>query len=243
MMLRIFCTLLVVTCSVTVKAQNQVDNMLAQADSLFQIKKYTESFDIYQRLLEKEHQASPAMLLKMAFIKEGLGDYTNALYYINLYYLRTADKKALDKMEELAKAKNLEGYSLSDFDFFKSTFFKFYNAIVITLFILALLFMGIMIYRKKKHNQKPVVSGIFTIIMLALLFYTLNFGKDYQKVIITQSNTYIMDGPSAGAEVIAIVGKGHRLPVKGQKDIWTQTEWNGQTVFIKENKLKKISIL
>ncbi|GAA0890371.1 hypothetical protein GCM10009122_00490 [Fulvivirga kasyanovii] len=243
MKLRILCTLLLLTFAGAIQAQDQTDEALLQADSLFLSKKYTESFDIYQHLLEKERLTSPAMLLKMGFIKEGLGDYTNALYYINLYYLQTADRKALDKMEELAKARDLQGYGYGDFDFFKTVFFKFFDTIVIVLLALALMLVAVMVYRKKKYNRKPVVAGVFAIITLALLFYTLNFGRDYHKAIITQSNTYIMDGPSAGAEVVAIVGKGHRLPVKGQKDIWTQTEWNGQTVFIKEDKLKKISFL
>lgn len=243
MKLQAFCTLLLLTCATAIQAQTQVDSALLQADSLFKAKKYTESFDIYQHLLEKERLTSPAMLLKMAFIKEGLGDYTNALYYINLYYLQTADKKALNKMEELAKARDLQGYDFGDFDFAKTIFFKFFDIIVVTLMALALMLTAVMIYRKKKYDKKPVVAGVFTILILALLFYTLNYGRDYNKAIITQSSTYIMEGPSAGAEVVAIVGKGHRLPVKGQKDIWTQTEWNGQTVFIKEDKLKKISFL
>jgi hypothetical protein len=53
------------------------------------------------------------MLLKMAFVKEGLGDYSNALYYLNLYYLKTYDKKVLKKMENLAERYHkLEGYEL-----------------------------------------------------------------------------------------------------------------------------------
>jgi len=72
-------------------------NVLAQenekdielADSLFNQQKYTQSFEIYNRILKTDNLTSPAMLLKMAYIKEGLGDYSNALYYLNLYYLQT----------------------------------------------------------------------------------------------------------------------------------------------------------
>ncbi|MGB3465691.1 MAG: hypothetical protein WBA74_10490, partial [Cyclobacteriaceae bacterium] len=53
---------------------------LTTADSLFQAKKYTESFELYEQIIVEDMAYSPAMLLKMAFIKEGLGDYSNALY-------------------------------------------------------------------------------------------------------------------------------------------------------------------
>ena len=44
------------------------------------------------------------MLLKMAYIQEGLNHVGQALYYLNLYYLASKDKSVLGKMEELANA-------------------------------------------------------------------------------------------------------------------------------------------
>lgn len=243
MKVRITCTFLLLSFGLTAYALDQVDSALQQADSLFEAKKFTESFDIYQHLLEQERLVSPAMLLKMAFIREGLGDYTNALYYLNLYYLQTADKKALTKMEELAKKKDLQGYTFNDLDFIKTVFFKYFNYIIWTLLALSALLMAIMVYRKNKLNERPVVTGVLTVVVLALLFYTINFGRDYKKAIITKNNTYLMDGPSAGADVIAIVGKGHRLPIYGQKDVWAKTEWKGEKVYIKADKIKRISFM
>ncbi len=48
-----------------------VTNKLNQADSLFQEKKYTESLDIYEDIVTANKKASPAMLLRMAYIYEG----------------------------------------------------------------------------------------------------------------------------------------------------------------------------
>ena len=44
------------------------------------------------------------MLLKMAYIQEGLEQYPEALYYLNLYYNQNPSKKVLAKMETLAEA-------------------------------------------------------------------------------------------------------------------------------------------
>src|SRR5688572_16230256 len=74
---------------------------LKTADSLFATKLYTQSFEHYEEILLQK-QYTPAMLLKMAFIQEGLNHIGRALYYLNLYYLATKDKTTLDKIQELA---------------------------------------------------------------------------------------------------------------------------------------------
>src|SRR6185436_7100842 len=87
--------------------------VLAKADSLYSSKQYTQALDFYQ-LLHKSGQYTPAMLLKVAHIQEGLGRLGESLYYLNLYFLATDDQQALKKMEELAKKNNLEGYETSE---------------------------------------------------------------------------------------------------------------------------------
>lgn len=231
---------LLVTALLPCPAQNKPEEMVAEADSLFQQKKYTESFDIYEQIIREKRLASPAMLLKMAYIKEGLGNTSDALYYLNLYYLNTADKSVLAKMEELADKEGLEGYEYSDFEFAKTIFYKYFNEIIGVLAALSILLFALMVYRKMKSQQQPMVIGITLTLMLILLFYTLNFGKNYNQALISSSNTYIMDGPSAGAEVLAIVEKGHRVSWSSGKDVWAQIEWKGQKGYVKENKLKKI---
>src|SRR3954469_12839623 len=85
------------------------------ADSLYQTKKFTQSFEHYREILNQK-QYTPAMLLKMAYIQEGLGNIGEAMYYLNLYFLVTNDKSALEKMEELAHKFNLQGYETTDAD-------------------------------------------------------------------------------------------------------------------------------
>jgi hypothetical protein len=217
------------------------NNPISLADSLFVQKKYTESFEIYKGLLEEDRVASAAMLLKMAFIKEGLGGYSDALYYLNLYYLQTADKKVLSKMDELAKKKDIKGYEFSDFEFVQTLFFKYYMPITMILTSMAILLLALSFYLKTKKNIRPVFPSFFMVIVLAILFYVLNFGRDYKKAIINQSNTYLMSGPSAGAEVIKIISKGNRLKTINQQDVWTKVEFENQIGYIKTDKLKYVT--
>jgi len=79
-------------------------DVLNKADSLFTAHKFTQSFELFDSIY-RHKKASPAMLLKMAYIKEGLGDFTLAQYYLNEYYLATNNDLALTKMEKLSKKK------------------------------------------------------------------------------------------------------------------------------------------
>src|SRR6188768_2506509 len=86
---------------------------LRLADSLFLAKRYTQSMELYRSVFA-QHEYSPAMLLRMAYIEEGLNQTGQALYYLNLYYEATRDKAVLEKMEEVATKYNLEGYRQTD---------------------------------------------------------------------------------------------------------------------------------
>ena len=82
--------------------------VVAKADSLFATRQFTQAGDLYQSVFQKHHY-SPAMLLRMAFIHEGLGRLGESLFYLNLYHLASSDPQALKKMEELAEKNRLQG--------------------------------------------------------------------------------------------------------------------------------------
>jgi len=211
------------------------------ADSLFDQQKYTQSFEIYNKLLKSDKLTSPAMLLKMAYIKEGLGDFSSALYYLNLYYLRTHNKRALRKMEDVAKKYTLEGYKYTDFEFFMNIFYRYYSAIIYGLSGIVILLLSYMLYKKLRRNLNPGFSLFYLILAVGILFYVVNFGKKYQKGIIISPETYLMDGPSSGAKLIAVANIGHRVQVLGKDDVWVKIEWRGNTAYIKENNILQIT--
>ncbi|MEL7002388.1 MAG: hypothetical protein AAFN93_06605 [Bacteroidota bacterium] len=158
-----FCLMVV---SFSARSQATSEETLVVADSLFRSQKYTESFELYDSLLNYSRVSSPSMLLKMAFIKEGLGDYSNAEYYLNLYYLRTSDRKALTKMEELASSNALNGYDFNDWEWVKTIFFKYFDYLSYFLLALAIMLLAIMYYQKFKVNDLSVAPGIFLVIVL-----------------------------------------------------------------------------
>ena len=143
-------------------------------------------------------------------------------------------------MEDLAKKYNLEGYKYTDVEFFMNVFYRYYSAIVYGLSGLVLILIGYMVFKKLRMKVNPGFSLFYLFITVGLLFYVVNFGKSYQKGIIISPDTYLMDGPSSGAKLIAIADMGHRVHVLGKDDVWVKVEWEGSTAYIKENNILQI---
>ncbi|MEO1053049.1 MAG: SH3 domain-containing protein [Bacteroidota bacterium] len=221
--------------------EGDMSSSLGSADSLFEKKKYTESFEIYNSILETGQQASLSMLLKMAFIKEGLGDYGEALYYLNLYYLRTSNKEVAEKMEQLAEAQDIQGYSSSESDLVANLYFRFSDYIAFALSAFIVLVFSLMLRAKIKSNKDVKLAGIAIVLLLGVLFLMVNFGKAYRKAVVAKPNTYLMSGPSSGSEVVDIIKSGHRVKVIAQEDVWLKIKWNDEVAYIKENNIKPLS--
>ena len=223
-----------------VMLQAQTDEDLLLADSLFAMGRYTQSLAAYEQILDEKETYTPAMLLKMAYIHEGLEQYGDALYYLNLHYIHTADREVLLKMEELASEHNLRGYDVSDKDFLFSFLYRYYPYIIGLLIALAILMMALVYRERMRLKQSGKMPAIFMVLVLGLVFFILNFGLSYDKAIVDDSAAYLMEGPSAGADVVDVIGKGHRLEINGKKDVWIKTTWDNRTVYIKSGKLKAV---
>ena len=208
---------------------------LTQGDSLFAKKQYTQSFDLYHMLYESGRY-TPAMLLKMAYIQEGLGRISQSIYYLQLYYKATNDEQALSKIEELATKHKLEGYTASVEGAFRNTLHKYQFSIRMMLLSMGLFSFALIIYQKRK-KYKPMGAGLATVFMMGILFAHVNLFTAPEEGIVSANQTYLMSGPSAGSSVIAIISEGHQLKIKDKKDVWMKVEWQDKTAYVKEDKL------
>ena len=223
-----------------VSISQDVKTELASADSLFLSKKYTESLAVYNRIMERTGKASPAMLLKMAYINEGLENFGDALYYLNNYYNITSDKKALTKMRDLATTMSLEGYEANNLDYALKIYNEYRFLIVAFFTALGLLVLSI-IYRQKKKHGKPAPSlGLALVFVMIVAMYLSNFSGLTAQGIISSPNAYLMSGPSAGADLVEVVGEGHKVEIVDQQDIWVEIRWREGRAFIRENNIKAL---
>lgn len=213
---------------------------LRQADSLFLAKRYTQSMDLYRSIFAQQ-EYTPAMLLKMAYIEEGLNQTGQALYYLDLYYHATRDKSVLEKMEELAGKYKLEGYQQTE----GSRILVYYqdHHVMISVFLAVIIFfLFSLAFYLKKINRNPVPSFVIVISLLILFAVHSNAGEQLTTAIITRPGAYLMDGPSPGASVVSIVDAGHRVEIVGQKDVWVKILWQGKTAYIKEGNLLPVTL-
>jgi len=212
----------------------------ALADSLFKTKQYTQSLEIYEEVLAAR-QYSPSMLLKMAYIQEGLGKVSKSLYYLNLYYQTTGDEQVLMKIQELAAKNRLQGYESPDTDKFYYHINKYSNLISLLLASIAL-FALVWMFMQIRKTRKPVGAIVIQMIFLVLLAVNVNFPLTATSVLITSGNTYLMSGPSAGASVTAVVNEGHKLRVLNKKDVWLEVQWFDKPVYVKESRVTPITL-
>lgn len=231
----IFIAIILTTGSISLKAQ---EAELSTADSLFSKQKYTEALKKYENIF-RQNLASPAMLARMAFIEEGLGNYSESLYYLNLYFLKTSDKAALSKMRELAEQHGLQGYEYSDKRFLLNFLQKYQQEFLLVLLALSLFLLAYG-FNKRRHQERPVTSLVFQIIVLILIGTYSNNLFFEKKAIIGNDHALLMTGPSAGAEPIDYIGKGNKVTVLKADELWTKISWNESEAYIRSKNLKML---
>ncbi|MBL7834863.1 MAG: hypothetical protein JNK18_12965 [Cyclobacteriaceae bacterium] len=225
----------------TIAAAQTNNPLLVRADSLFAQKRYIQSLELYRKLFD-DHRYTPAMLLRMAYVEEGLNNVSQSAYYLNLYYLATQDQDVLKKLEELATKNRLEGYSTDESDRLLSFYLTHRDLITWVLLGLAVLTMAIALTQRLMMKNKPVGEFVALCIVSGLLIMHLSQPALFEKAIISKNNTYMMNGPSAGASVMAVVRDGHRVDVLGTKDIWTKVRLGESEGYVRTSSLLPVQL-
>ena len=211
--------------------------LLERGDSLFSLKKYTEAIEIYQDLFDRG-DASSAMILKMAFIQEGLKNHVQALYFLQKYYQLTSDKSVLYKMEELAIEQSLSGYTVGDFHFFLTTLNQFRVKIQLALFVTSFVLVIIIFYSGRKGRIPIGLPVIQVIVLTGLLWISNDWEKSSQAIV--KEGTVLMRGPSAAAEIRERIIPGHLVQILEETDVWFRILWKDEEAYVRKNKLLKL---
>ncbi len=220
-------------------ARSPLDSMQV-ADSLFNQRLFTQSYRIYKSIYESKGEASPAMLLKMAYIQEGIKNYTDALYYLNIYYFLTFNKRALRKMEQLAAKNDLKGYQITDIEFFRNILYRYYVYFIITLVAVTCIIFAYIIHTQRKYHTKPAFSFLLVIFALLLLAFVVNFNHFNHRGQLINDHNFLMEGPSPGSKLIDVTGKGSRIKILGQKGTWYKIRWSNRTAYVRRNDVRLI---
>ena len=207
---------------------------------MFNTQRHVEAFALYDSLLQHQQVYSPQMLLKMAYIKEGMRDYTGAMYYLHLFYKKQPSRSVLKKMEELGQAHRLSGYEYNDLQFFKTQFSKHYMRILELMLLIAVVTVTIMFVSwRKGHRFSRTFKTGFVLYLLFILYY-INFLNLGDEGIIKNDQVAIMSAPSAGASWLATASQGHKVPITGKQDIWYEIKWKGQKAYVRKHNLLEL---
>ena len=223
---------------------NQEDvSILQKADSLFKNKQYVQAFDNYTNLLENQSNVSQTMLLKMAFISEGLENYAEALYYLNLYYTIAPSEAVLDKMASLADKHKLTGYDISDSILFKNFLYEYSERIGLYTFGSIFLFVMLLFWMKKKQKNRAIkFSSSLCLVLLFMLLVEINWLNKVDYGIIVHHEGYLMSAPSSGSKVLEIIPKGSRMNLSYKKDVWFKVNNpEYKEAYIRDSNVKTLS--
>ncbi|AEL25641.1 hypothetical protein [Cyclobacterium marinum] len=220
------------------QADSQVEGKtnLSTADSLFAEKKYKEALKVYENILYQENAYSPAMLIKMGFISEGLGDYGKASLYLSKYYDYNPNPEVIDKIKSLTGQASLEGYQISDQDRFLRLLLDYKTTITGAAALLMLVFLILVFV----FPAKRTVFYYPAILFLIITFVSNNFLNKPDTGIITGGPVLIMDSPSSAGNLIRRVEAGHRVTISSSKDMWYEIEWGNKTAYVRKADISKI---
>lgn len=189
--------------SINCQADN---NKLILADSLFNAKSYKEAYNLYTDILQNDEAYSPAMLLKMAYITEGMGNYEDASLYLSKYYDHNPSPKVISKIKSLTDQPDLKGYTVSDSAQFFKILTDYQQPITGTLALLLVVSLIFIFVKKKTHQPKYLIPSA---ILILLVFMSNNFLVAPQSGIIKESPTIIMGQPTAAGKFIEKIGRAH----------------------------------
>lgn len=214
-----------------------LEKELVKADSLYKNKQYISAIKIYKKIYD-EGNSSPAMLLKLARIEEGMGNPGESMYYLEKYYQFTKDEKAIDYLKKTSEAKNAIGFNY-DLAYKANLFYKEWK-IYFKLFLSIILILGVGMMLKNKNSLTKKKSYFAIAIIPLLIVAFLNNYDGKSEAIITNSPSYLLEGPSAGANLVEKVSVPTKIQVKSQVDVWSKVIFDDKVAYIKSTRIKKL---
>lgn len=207
--------------------------LLNEGDSLFKLRKYFDAKKIYENLYYEKNYFSDAMLLKLSFIEEGIGNYEKALIYLSKHYYQTHNKETSTKIKSIAKKNELIGFEQNDLSLILNAYNKNIYLIHSILVVILVLYL---IIGEKKDTSYHIRFMIISVLVLAIM----NFNLTKKQGIVDQDNTYIMNGPSSGSDVYSIIKKGNKLKISKEYSIWYEVIFENKKKYIRK---KNISLI
>lgn len=236
-MRKLFCAIVLTFCFVSSgKASNYGKSLLRKGDSLFAAQRFSDARKAYETAFFQQRTTSPADLLKLSFIEEGLDDKVMAIYFLHQFYLFRPNGAVKSKIEDLANQSKLSGFSMDEADYAYFLYRVYGPYAEAGLLSLAIFMFCIVIARGLKRKSLGY-SPVFTFIFLLAAGYLYNFPIPYKRAILAENKIFLMSGPSSGSSVLDVIDRGHRVEWISTEDIWYEVKWNSRKGWVKKSDL------
>ncbi len=210
---------------------------LQQADSLFAIGQYLSAQELYKKQLVTDNRFRPNALLKLAYIAELNGDYTNSLYYLTVLSKGAPSEAIYQKMEALALKYRLSGYTFDDFGYLVLYVKKYGQWLFLVMIVIAGYVLFELFVKYRKNESITFIPKAIVLLFLLGLLAVLNVNELYDEGIIASDTTFLRDSPSSASSVVGTIGKGNKVIVLGKRDHWKLVFLQGKLVYVKQDDL------
>lgn len=205
------------------------------ADSLFAQRAYPEAMRQYVRIETNEREIHPDQALKMAYALEQTGRDLDALIYLNRYYERRPSEAILRKMNSLAEKHGWQGFEFNDLNLLV-LLYKQYGPYLIGLMLgLGIYIFWVLSVKKLRHQYILPRHKVVFLVYLLGISVLINLPESYSVAIVQSHRALLREDPSAGAPIADAVGRGNRLSVLGNNDIWLRVVWNNRLSYIRQS--------
>ena len=209
-----------------------------KADSLFNLKRYSESKILYDSIFYKENKYSNSMLLKMATIEESLDNYEKSIYYLELFQKNKNENKVLDKINDIVDDKNLNGFENSDKKIFINIYKKYRsNILALLLTLISIIFIVNLVRYFRKNVINFILPFFYISSVLSLLIINIKPPSD---AIVFKDYTFIMKEPSSGSDLYSILNKGDKLIVSKDLEVWYEIILDGKKRYVRKKNVRLI---
>ncbi|WP_080240208.1 tetratricopeptide repeat protein [Spirosoma rigui] len=208
---------------------------IRQADSLFAAGNENDAARLYETAIADGHTATDPMLLKLASAYEQQNDLPHLLYYLQVYFNRHPDDSVLRKMNDIARANNLNGYETDDLNYFYLFYRKYGTYLLLFLLIPGVYVFSVLMVKQLRKQPVDQRQKWVALMYLLLLLLFVNLPEGVQSGITSRDRVLLRTDPSAAAPVSEVIGRGHKVNILGSTDIYLRVLWRNELFYIRRD--------
>ena len=203
---------------------------LQQADSLFEKGQYAAVLPPYRAQIWQQQQASPRLLLRMAYAQHQLGHYAAEMLYLNLALVKEPRLSTWHQLVGLAQRHQLVGYpSTWQQELRVQAQRYYYPGLQVLLSGAVVAAMGLGLRRGRSRRGTWLAYAAYLLAAGAYLVLL----RPEPVGVVTRAGAALMAGPGAGAAWLSTAAPGDRLPVLGRQDIWLRVRWQERVAYLR----------